>query len=56
MATQEALLRVRKQYPEVGTRLIGASIRSGEQVAFLAGLDVMTIPPSAMEEFLKIPP
>ena len=54
LATQEALLRVRKQYPEVGTRLIGASIRSGEQVAFLAGLDVMTIPPPAMEEFLKM--
>jgi len=54
LATQEALLRVRKQYPEVGTRLIGASIRSGEQVAFLAGLDVMTIPPSAMEGFLKM--
>ena len=54
LATQEALLRVRKQYPEVGARLIGASIRSGEQVAFLAGLDVMTIPPSAMEEFLKM--
>ena len=54
LATQEALIRARKQYPEVGTRLIGASIRSGEQVAFLAGLDVMTIPPSAMEEFLKM--
>ena len=54
LATQEALLRARKQYPKIGTRLIGASIRSGEQVAFLAGLDVMTIPPSAMEEFLKM--
>ena len=54
LATQEALLRVRKQYSEVGTRLIGASIRSGEQVAFLAGLDVMTIPPSAMAEFLEM--
>ena len=54
LATQEALLRARKQYPKVGTRLIGASIRSGEQMAFLAGLDVMTIPPSAMEEFLKM--
>ena len=52
LATQEALLDVRKQYSEIGTRLIGASIRSGEQVAFLAGLDVMTIPPGAMEEFL----
>jgi transaldolase len=54
LATQEALLGARKKYPEVGTRLIGASIRSGEQVAFLAGLDVMTIPPAAMEEFLKM--
>jgi len=54
LATQEALLGARKQYPEVGTRLIGASIRSGEQVAFLAGLDVMTIPPSAMAEFLEM--
>ena len=54
LATQEALHKVRKQYPEVGTRLIGASIRSGEQVAFLAGLDVMTIPPAAMEEFLTM--
>ncbi|MCL0044780.1 transaldolase family protein [Nitrospinaceae bacterium] len=54
LATQEALLRARKQYSEVGTRLIGASIRSGEQVAFLAGLDVMTIPPSAMAEFLEM--
>ena len=54
LATQEALLDARKQYPEISTRLIGASIRSGEQVAFLAGLDVMTIPPAAMEEFLEM--
>ena len=54
LATQEALLKVREQYPEVSTKLIGASIRSGEQVAFLAGLDVLTIPPVAMEQFLKM--
>ena len=54
LATQEALLDARKQYSEISTRLIGASIRSGEQVAFLAGLDVMTIPPAAMEEFLEM--
>ncbi len=54
LATQEALLDIRKKHREVGTRLIGASIRSGEQVAFLAGLDVMTIPPAAMEQFLKM--
>jgi transaldolase len=54
LATQEALLDIRKKYQAVGTRLIGASIRSGEQVAFLAGLDVMTIPPAIMEQFLKM--
>ena len=54
LATQEVLLDIRKKHREVGTRLIGASIRSGEQVAFLAGIDVMTIPPVAMEQFLKM--
>ena len=54
LATQEALLDIRKKYQAVGTKLIGASIRSGEQVAFLAGLDVMTIPPVIMEQFLKM--
>jgi len=53
LATQGALFEIRKKCPEVKTKLIGASIRSGEQVAFLAGIDVMTIPPSAMEDFLK---
>ena len=33
------------------SRLIGASIRNGDQVAFLAGLDVLTIPPKAIKEF-----
>lgn len=54
LATQEALLKVREQYLEVSSKLIGASIRSGEQVAFLAGLDVLTIPPVVMEQFLKM--
>ena len=54
LATQEALLYIRAKYQAVGTKLIGASIRSGEQVAFLAGLDVMTIPPVIMEQFLKM--
>jgi transaldolase len=54
LATQEALLDIREKYQAVGTKLIGASIRSGEQVAFLAGLDVMTIPPVIMEQFLKM--
>jgi transaldolase len=54
LATQEVLLEVRKQYTKIDTKLIGASIRNGEQVAFLAGLDVMTIPPGAMEKFLEM--
>ncbi|MEE2986489.1 MAG: transaldolase family protein [Nitrospinota bacterium] len=52
LATQEALLEVRKKFPEVKTRLIGASIRNSGQIGFLAGLDVQTIPPKAMQEFL----
>ena len=54
LATQEALINVRKQYLDISTKLIGASIRSGEQVKFLAGLDVLTIPPAAMEQFAKL--
>jgi len=53
LATQQALLDLRKNDPSVTTKLIGASIRNGEQVAFLAGLDVQTIPPAAMEDYLS---
>ena len=53
LATQGALWDLRTQDPDVTTRLIGASIRNGDQVGFLAGLDVLTIPPPAMEDFLK---
>ena len=53
LATQEALLGIRKHCPGVTTKLIGASIRNGAQVKFLAGLDVLTIPPAAMEQFLS---
>ncbi len=53
LATQGALWDLRTEDPDVTTRLIGASIRNGDQVAALAGLDVLTIPPPAMEDFLK---
>ncbi len=36
------------------TRQIGASIRDGGQVRDLAGLDVLTMPPSAAREFLEL--
>ena len=51
LATQRALRSARENHKEVGSRLIAASIRNGEQVSFLAGGDVMTIPPKAMKEF-----
>lgn len=51
LATQQALSTARDNHKEVGSRLIAASIRNGEQVAFLAGLDVLTIPPKAIKEF-----
>lgn len=54
LATQGALWDLRTEDADVTTRLIGASIRNGDQVGFLAGLDVLTIPPAAMEDFLKI--
>ncbi|MFQ5483117.1 MAG: transaldolase family protein [Nitrospinaceae bacterium] len=53
LATQRVLIRLRKEHPEVKSRLIGASIRNGEQLACLAGVDVLTIPPKAMKEFLE---
>lgn len=51
LATQKVLRSARQHHKEVGSRLIAASIRNGEQVAFLAGLDVLTIPPKAMKEY-----
>ena len=49
--TQDAVSEVRNKHADVKTRLIAASIRNGDQVATLAGLDVHTIPPQAMKEF-----
>ena len=49
--TQNAMQEVRNQYADVNSRLIAASIRNGDQVATLAGLDIHTIPPKAMKEF-----
>jgi len=49
--TQAAIEEVRGKHASVHTRLIAASIRNGDQVATLAGMDVHTIPPAAMKEF-----
>lgn len=44
-------LRVKK---EEHTHLIAASIRSGDQVMNLGGVDVLTIPPEVAEEYLEL--
>lgn len=43
-----------KQKHGTKTKQIAASLRSGTQVPLLAGVDVQTIPPSAMEEFYNL--
>lgn len=54
LATQRALVRVRRER-KVPTRLIGASMREGAQVAALAGLDVYTLPPKVAAEYRAHP-
>ena len=49
--TQNTMGEVREKHADVKTRLIAASIRNGDQVATLAGMDIHTIPPKAMKEF-----
>ncbi|MHB1461230.1 MAG: transaldolase family protein [Armatimonadota bacterium] len=54
LATVEALRRLRAA-GKTPTKLIAASMRNGDQVALLAGVDVHTIPPSAAKQFLESP-
>jgi transaldolase len=51
LATQRRLLDLRRQGDAAVPLLIGASIRSPEQLAALAGLDVLTIPPKVAMAF-----
>ncbi|MGV7221651.1 MAG: transaldolase family protein [Nitrospinales bacterium] len=53
LATQDAMIECRARHAEIGSRLIGASIRNGDQLASLAGLDIFTIPPAAMTQFIE---
>lgn len=53
LAAQAAINECREKFPEVKTRLIGASIRNGDQLACMAGLDTFTIPPAAMTQFME---
>ena len=53
LASQSAVRRLRSGHG-LATRQIGASFRTGRQVADLAGLDVMTMPPKVAREFLEL--
>jgi len=53
LATQESIIECRARHAEISSRLIGASIRNGDQLASLAGLDIFTIPPAAMKQFIE---
>jgi transaldolase len=55
LATQRALLALRKA-GRTDTRLIGASVRTGAQIADCAGVDVFTMPPKAAAEYRAKPP
>ena len=50
LATQRMLCELRDA-GQADTLLIGASIRSGEQIGKIAGLDVMTMPTKAAEQY-----
>ena len=52
LASQNALLEGRASRGWV-SRQIGASLRSGDQIYALAGLDVFTMPPAAAAEYQK---
>ena len=52
LASQTMIKHLREKHQST-TRQIGASFRSGKQVYDLAGIDVMTMPPKAVKEFLS---
>jgi len=54
VASQRGLHKARQRFADVPTLQIAASMRGGQQVADLAGVDVLTMPPKAAEEFLKL--
>lgn len=51
-AAQKALDELKHADPAVKTKLIAASIRDWKQVVNLAGINVLTIPPKAVEDLL----
>ena len=52
LASQGAVLTLRRENPEIETQQIAASMRGASQVSDLAGVDVYTMPPKVAQEFL----
>lgn len=51
LASQKAVRELREAHDDIPTHQIAASMRSADQILALAGVDVFTIPPKAVEEF-----
>jgi len=51
LASQEGVREARNVDPSIPSLQIAASVRSGRQIADLAGVDVLTVPPKAAQEF-----
>jgi transaldolase len=54
LASQRAIAETREAHPGHPTRQIAASVRSGQQLVDLAGVDVITAPPEAVQEYLDM--
>ena len=53
LASQSAVTQIRQEY-NIETQQIAASLRNGQQVIDLAGMDVFTMPPKAAEQALSL--
>ena len=56
LASQKGVRDLREAHDDIPTHQIAASMRNADQMLSLAGLDVYTIPPKAVEEFYKNSP
>lgn len=54
LASNEMIADMRASDSNIWTEQIGASLRSGEQMVILAGMDVLTIPPKVAQEYLEM--
>ncbi len=54
LASDEMIKNIRASLPGAVTEQIGASVRSGGQVATLSGMDVLTVPPKVAGDYLNM--